>query len=67
MTVVKVEYLIVPDGAKWKIKLGKIEYPPYDALEQAIAAAIDAASIVESSSCERLPRELEVLWLRTRG
>jgi hypothetical protein len=39
----KVEYLIVPDGAKWKIKLGNLEYLPYDTLEEATAAAIDGA------------------------
>jgi Uncharacterized protein conserved in bacteria (DUF2188) len=38
-----VDYLIVPDGAKWKVKLGTIEYSPYDTAEEAIAAAIEGA------------------------
>jgi hypothetical protein len=43
MILPKVEYLIVPDGAKWKVKLGNLEYSPYDTLAKAIAAAIDGA------------------------
>jgi len=39
----EIEYLVEPDGANWKVSLQSEDSSPYDTLEEAIEAAIEAA------------------------
>ena len=39
----EIEYFVVPDGANWKVKLQSGDSAPYETLEEAIEAAVEAA------------------------
>jgi hypothetical protein len=41
--VVEIEYFVVPDGATWKVRIDNHDSTPYDTLQEAIKAAMDAA------------------------
>jgi hypothetical protein len=41
--VVEIEYFVVPDGATWKVRIENQDSPPYDTLDEAIRAALEAA------------------------
>jgi hypothetical protein len=41
--VVEIEYFVVPDGATWKVRIDNQDSTPYDTLQEAIKAAMDAA------------------------
>jgi hypothetical protein len=37
------EYFVVPEAGKWKLRLEGVDYSPYETLEDAIEAAVEAA------------------------
>jgi Uncharacterized protein conserved in bacteria (DUF2188) len=41
--VVEIEYFVVPDGAIWKVRIDNHDSTPYETLEEAIKAAMEAA------------------------
>jgi hypothetical protein len=41
--VVEIDYFVVPDGATWKVRIDNHDSTPYETLEEAIKAAMEAA------------------------
>ena len=41
--MVDIEYFVVPDGATWKVRIDNHESTPYETLDEAIEAALEAA------------------------
>jgi hypothetical protein len=39
----EVVYRVLPDGVRWKVRLGTLEYSPYDTRDEVIRAAIEGA------------------------
>jgi len=60
--VVEIDYLVVPDGATWRVRIDNHDSTPYETLEEAIEAAMEAAR-----GARKCGFSANVCVLRTQG